>query len=884
MTDSTITLRRALLALVAVAAAVLLLHAPTAPTVSPDGVAPPPLEGQLPAASVAARAPATTTVAPTLRAPEAPAGQVAASPRVLGVEALGPEGHGRSVIAGEVVVSATPRTQAELAERLEAAGFSILEYSSAIGAMRVALPAGQSVAEGLVAVAAVPGARPVPNALAWAIDAAAANVESNGEALIPWTPSAADWEAAAIQEGMEASEAGAARAALADANANALGYPVVAVIDTGVAYRSAAHRRGPFLKMPNFATVAFGEGWNFVHDDSDPLDDNAHGTHMTSVLLEAAGYGARVLPIKVLDWQALGSEFDVAQGIAYAVESEAHIINLSLTFGVGYVPSPMMLDALDRAMEAEIIVVGGAGNSGASSVAHPAAFDSVIAVGALQGPEAVAPYSNYGGALDLVAPGGGLPEAQHGIIAQSFWPLQPTRLERFPMSGTSVSAAHLSGTLASMVRTAGLSETAAVAHAALTSPRRLSPNVFDPLWGLGALDVEHALRSVQAARAPAGKDERDVVDRPTAYPMVLIEQVDARQVRGVAIIELMDRSGAPLQHAMVYGDWTGSAPGSAECFTDDFGRCVVETDAVDPAGESALFGLTVHRVVPDRGTPMRVRPGSRVDPIGGDDLTDAMLDLELVATAENLSKDDLDVLGEVDPITGQPLYCLGRACPGAVPQGAGDGDLYRITYSPMMVISHTGSHQPGESSLLDGRHIAESFAVRSLGPGYEGSGLTIAFDRAFKDALVEQVGAEHVYLDTDGLRLTTDGEGETLLWVNDMVADELANGVGMMISGMRTVDFVAPEIQAPLSLWAAESFYTPSASGVGMMISGMMVGVIDAQTFWTVNEWQHGNDWDSFGVGMMISGMSPSPYFNLPYFNPPLPELPELPGVDDPRR
>ncbi len=191
---------------------------------------------------------------------------------------------------------------------------------------------------------------------------------------------------------------------------------VVAVLDTGVAYRNW-HQ---FRESPDFKGTRFVSPYDFVSDTRYPLDRNGHGTFVAGVLAEATNngfgltglaYGASIMPLRVLDAQGEGDEGTIARGIRYAVEHGAQVINLSLEFLPSEVTSgseiPAIVGAIDYAHRRGVTVVGAAGNDEANQIAYPARVPSVISVGATTRDLCIADYSNSGSTLDLVAPGGG---------------------------------------------------------------------------------------------------------------------------------------------------------------------------------------------------------------------------------------------------------------------------------------------------------------------------------------------------------------------------------------------------------------------------------------------------------------------------------------------
>jgi subtilisin family serine protease len=173
---------------------------------------------------------------------------------------------------------------------------------------------------------------------------------------------------------------------------------VVAVVDSGV----SAH---PDL------TGKLLNGYDFVNNDSSPADDNGHGTMVAGIIgaltnnttgVAALCWGCSILPVKVLDANASGSYSNIASGITYAADHGAKVINLSLG---GSSASSILQSAVDYAVGKGSVVVAASGNQSCACVLYPAAYPNAIAVGAVDPNRARYSYSNYGPALDLMAPG-----------------------------------------------------------------------------------------------------------------------------------------------------------------------------------------------------------------------------------------------------------------------------------------------------------------------------------------------------------------------------------------------------------------------------------------------------------------------------------------------
>jgi serine protease len=192
---------------------------------------------------------------------------------------------------------------------------------------------------------------------------------------------------------------------------------VVAVLDTGVAY---ANRRR-FRRSSDFAPGDFVHGRDFVDNDEFPNDENGHGTHVASTIGESTdngigvtglAYGAKIMPVRVLNARGEGDSVDITAGIRWAVRHGADVINLSFEFDDGFrqvtaSEIPDILSALRFARRRGALVVAAAGNQSRTSVAYPARHDTVVGVGATTEHGCKADYSNTGRGLDITAPGGG---------------------------------------------------------------------------------------------------------------------------------------------------------------------------------------------------------------------------------------------------------------------------------------------------------------------------------------------------------------------------------------------------------------------------------------------------------------------------------------------
>ncbi|WNB92412.1 S8 family peptidase [Bacillus sp. NEB1478] len=173
----------------------------------------------------------------------------------------------------------------------------------------------------------------------------------------------------------------------------------IAVVDTGVDYNHP-DLEGKVIK-----------GHDFVADDENPIDENEHGTHVAGIAAANTNNGvgvaglapkASILAVRVLDAEGSGSLDDVAQGIRYAADQGAQVINLSLGGNLG---TKTLEDAVNYAWNKGSVVVAAAGNSGVALPSYPAYYENAIAVAATDQNDQKASFSNFGTWVDIAAPG-----------------------------------------------------------------------------------------------------------------------------------------------------------------------------------------------------------------------------------------------------------------------------------------------------------------------------------------------------------------------------------------------------------------------------------------------------------------------------------------------
>jgi serine protease len=274
----------------------------------------------------------------------------------------------------------------------------------------------------------------------------------------------------------------------------------VAVIDTGV----AAEEDERCYQARDFGGTAFAPGYDFVHDDGHPFDDNGHGTHVAGTIAEttdngegAAGlaYEATIMPLKVLDNWGTGRSEDIADAIRYAADHGAQVINMSL--GSPF-PDRVMQLACAYAREKGVLIVCAAGNSG-GAVGYPAAFPECLAVSAV-GPDGnLAPYSSRGKEIALAAPGGYTRDRsrlQDGVLQNTLLDGDRSTDGYYAFEGTSMASPHVAAA-AALIMARGERDPEAVRQALL---RAATPKKPASRYGAGLLNVDTATAKATGAR------------------------------------------------------------------------------------------------------------------------------------------------------------------------------------------------------------------------------------------------------------------------------------------------------------------------------------------------------------------------------------------------
>jgi subtilisin family serine protease len=282
------------------------------------------------------------------------------------------------------------------------------------------------------------------------------------------------------------------------------GSTVVAVIDTGAdlthpdlrdnLWRNADEMPGNGIDDDGNGFVDDVNGADFVNRDGDPSDDNGHGTHVAGILaarganrvgVTGVAQRARLMVLKALGADAVGSAETMAEAVRYAVANGAKVINMSVS-GPGR--SQAFEEAVQAASDAGVLMTVAAGNNGHDLDAqpeYPASFPAshVIAVAATGRTGKLIGLSNRGvGTVDIAAPGQGIVSTAKGGDYEI-------------RTGTSMASPHVAGALVLLASARPDLGADALQAAVLGSAKR------GVAVTTGTLDVAGAMRRmVSAAR------------------------------------------------------------------------------------------------------------------------------------------------------------------------------------------------------------------------------------------------------------------------------------------------------------------------------------------------------------------------------------------------
>ena len=274
---------------------------------------------------------------------------------------------------------------------------------------------------------------------------------------------------------------------------------VVGVLDTGIDWNH------PDIAANMWNDSEGYHGYNFIAGNRIPMDDNTngyddlgryiantytyHGTHVAGVIgavannnIGIAGMAqALLMAVKVMNDSGEGTDATVASGIRWAVDHGADVVTMSL--GVDGA-STVLQNAINYATSNGVVTVAASGNSGSSYISYPAAYPSVIAVGAIDSTNRRASFSNFGDGLDVMAPGVGIYSTRGGGDGYH------------DLSGTSTAAPYVAGVAALMLSVNPALTTAEIGSVINSTAADISMTGYDTATGWGIVDAFTAVNRI----------------------------------------------------------------------------------------------------------------------------------------------------------------------------------------------------------------------------------------------------------------------------------------------------------------------------------------------------------------------------------------------------
>ncbi len=288
------------------------------------------------------------------------------------------------------------------------------------------------------------------------------------------------------------------------------GFGPIAIVDTGV---DDSH--------PDLSGLVV-EGYNTIDENTNTNDDHGHGTHVAGIAsaqtdngngIASISYQTTVLPVKVLNKDGVGTYDDVSEGIIYAADKQARIVNISLG---GSSDSTTLKKAVQYALSKGSILVAAAGNNGNDSPVYPAAYSGVLAVSASDQNDNLATFSTFGSNIFVASP---------GVSVTSLVPGGSYKEH----SGTSMSAPHLAGLLA-----LALSAKPSLSNAELIDQIKKNAekvggysydeNGWNPYFGYGRISSGKTLKSLSSTTQISPTPTPTPISEPVSESSRLLKQ------------------------------------------------------------------------------------------------------------------------------------------------------------------------------------------------------------------------------------------------------------------------------------------------------------------------------------------------------------------------
>jgi subtilisin len=354
----------------------------------------------------------------------------------------------------------------------------------------------------------------------------------------------------------------------------------VAVIDSGV---DGSH--------PDLIGQLAG-GFDFVNNDSNPMDDNGHGTHVVGTIaavdndLGVIGVapGVDIYALKVLDASGSGNFSNIIAALDWCVKNGIQVTNNS--YGSSVDPGISVQNAFINSYTAGVLHIASAGNSGKANgrgdnVGFPAQYDSVVAVAATDSNDARAYFSSTGPDVEIAAPGVAILSTVPGGGYESW-------------NGTSMASPHVAGVAALvMASNSGLSNVD-VRERLVSTAEDLGVAGRDTWFGYGLVDAEKAAAKIVD---PVPDDPTDPpVDPPADSGNITVDGFTGtstliNKIFWNAVVNVSLSTSLP--NAVVTGQWQfGDSIKTVTAVTDANGDCTFNSGNISTKISTGSFKLT----------------------------------------------------------------------------------------------------------------------------------------------------------------------------------------------------------------------------------------------------------------------------------------------------